>query len=66
VRPAAVDVCSGVEAVSGFGFVKGRKDSVRMHEFFAAVHSASTKELRSELGGSPGAKFAIQKEADYE
>ena len=54
VRPAAVDVCSGVEAVS----IKGRKDSVRMHEFFAAVHNAST-------ASSPGVKFTIQ-EADYE
>jgi len=64
VRPAAVDVCSGVEAVSGS--IKGRKDSVRMHEFFAAVRKASTAEPHSELGSSPGVKFVIHKEADYE
>jgi indole-3-glycerol phosphate synthase/phosphoribosylanthranilate isomerase/anthranilate synthase/indole-3-glycerol phosphate synthase/phosphoribosylanthranilate isomerase len=61
VRPGAVDVCSGVEAVS----TKGRKDSVRMHEFFAAVRNASTAESVGELGSSPGVKFTIQ-EADYE
>jgi len=61
VRPAVVDVCSGVESVS----TKGRKDSARMHEFFAAVRNAGTAEPRSELGSSPGVKFTIQ-EADYE
>jgi phosphoribosylanthranilate isomerase len=67
VRPGAVDVCSGVEAVSGSGSIsiisiKGRKDSVKMHEFFAAVRSAGTAKPGRELGGSPGVKFAIQKE----
>jgi phosphoribosylanthranilate isomerase len=62
VRPAAVDVCSGVESSS----IKGRKDSVKMHEFFAAVRKASAAESRSELGSSPGVKFVIHKEADYE
>jgi hypothetical protein len=50
-----------VEAVS----TKGRKDSVRMHDFFAAVRNARAAESVGELGSSPGVKFAIQ-EADYE
>jgi phosphoribosylanthranilate isomerase len=72
VRPEAVDVCSGVEAVSGSGSIsisistsissKGRKDSVKMHEFFAAVRGASTAEPGRELDSSSGVKFAIQKE----
>jgi hypothetical protein len=33
-----------------------------MHEFFAAVRSAGTAKPGRELGGSPGVKFAIQKE----
>jgi phosphoribosylanthranilate isomerase len=52
VHPFAVDVCSGVEAVSG----KGHKDSVRMHEFFAAVSKAATVEFRNESGSSPDVK----------
>jgi indole-3-glycerol phosphate synthase/phosphoribosylanthranilate isomerase len=59
VRPAVVDVCSGVEAVSA----KGHKDSVRMHEFFAAVRNAA--ESLGESGSLPDVKFTIQ-EADYE
>ena len=69
VRPGAVDVCSGVEAV------KGRKDAFRMQQFFAAVRSAgsparavvarvgdgATAEFRSESGDSPSIKVTNAK-----
>jgi indole-3-glycerol phosphate synthase/phosphoribosylanthranilate isomerase len=51
VRPGAVDVCSGVEAA------KGRKDSVRMREFFTAVRRAAA-EFRDEQGSLPRVKLS--------
>jgi len=44
VRPGTVDVCSGVEAA------KGRKDSGKMREFFAAVRHAAVAQGGQERG----------------
>ncbi len=54
VQPHAVDVCSGVESA------KGRKDAVKLREFFAAVHSVP-RQTDNEAGrGTPASETTLR------